>query len=82
MPDGRRQYDFLAATTRVFALVALVVAGLLAQDATAVLAAVAFGAVWGAATVAEGTSLPRPAIIAAESLLIGLVAAATMRSSL
>ncbi len=82
MSDRARQYGFLAATTRVFALVALVVAGLLARDATAVLAAVAFGAVWGAATVAEGTSLPRPAIIAVESLMIGLVAAAAMRSSL
>ena len=47
-----------------------------------VLAAIAFGAVWGAATVAEGTTLPRWVIIASESAMIGVVAATTMRSSL
>ena len=48
-----RQYAFLAATTRGFALVALAVASVLANDSTAVLAVLAIGCIWLAATAAE-----------------------------
>ena len=48
-----RQYAFLAATTRGFALVALVVASVLAHDRTVLLATVGIGCVWIAATAAE-----------------------------
>jgi signal transduction histidine kinase len=70
-----RQYGFLAATTRGFALVALAVASVLARDSTAVLAVLAIGCIWLAATAAERMGLPAGVTIAGEAALIGMASA-------
>ena len=73
MTDGSlRQYAFLAAMTRGFAMVALVVASLLASDSTGVLAVLSVGCIWLAATTAERSEVPAMVTIVGEALLIGL----------
>jgi signal transduction histidine kinase len=73
MTDGSlRQYAFLAATTRSFALVALAVASLLANDATGVLAVLSVGCIWLAATTAERSAVPAMVTIVGEAVLIGM----------
>jgi signal transduction histidine kinase len=68
-----RQYAFLAGTTRGFALISLVVAGALHHDTAALLAVLAIGCVWLAATAAEQLPIPRLVTITVEAALIGVV---------
>ena len=73
MTDGSlRQYAFLAATTRGFAIVALAMASVLASDSTAVLAVLSVGCIWLAATTAERTAVPAMVTIVGEAALIGM----------
>jgi signal transduction histidine kinase len=67
-----RQYAFLAATTRGFALVALVTASVLAQDPTVRMAVIAIGCIWATATLAERLKLPTMPTIIAEAALVGV----------
>ena len=67
-----RQYGFLAATTRGFALLALAVAAVLANDTTAILAVFSIGCIWLAATAVERMRVPAMAAIIAEALLVGV----------
>jgi signal transduction histidine kinase len=76
-----RQYAFLALTTRGFALVALAVASMMANDSTAVLAVLAIGCIWLAATAAERTALPAGLTIAGEAALIGMASALALTES-
>jgi signal transduction histidine kinase len=76
-----RQYSFLAATTRVFGFVALLVAGVLSKDATALLATLSIGCVWLAATAAERLPVPGLLLVAAEAGLVGVAAALSMSHS-
>ena len=73
MTDGPlRQYALLAGATRGFAIVALVVASVLAGDATGVLAVLSIGCIWLAATTAERTAVPAMVTITAEAVLVGM----------
>ena len=73
MTDGSlRQYGFLAATTRGFALVALAVASVLASDSMGVLAVLSVGCIWLAATTAERSAVPGMVTIVGEAVLIGM----------
>jgi signal transduction histidine kinase len=70
-----RQYAFLAATTRGFALIALIAASVLARDSAAALTMVSIGCVWLAATAAERMPIPRLVAIVIEAALIGVACA-------
>jgi len=73
MTDGSlRQYAFLAATTRGFALVALAVASILASDSMGILAVLSVGCIWLAATTAERSAVPAMVTIVGEAVLIGM----------
>jgi signal transduction histidine kinase len=73
MTDGPlRQYSLLAGATRGFAIVALVVASVLADDTTGVLAVLSIGCIWLAATTAERTAVPAMVTIAGEAALVGV----------
>ena len=68
-----RQYAFLAATTRGFALVALVTASLLAQDQTRpAWRSSASAGVWTVATLAERLQFPTMPTIVIEAVLVGV----------
>jgi signal transduction histidine kinase len=73
MTDGSlRQYAFLAATTRGFAILALAVASVLASDSTGVLAVLSVGCIWLTATTAERTAVPAMVTIVGEAALVGM----------
>ncbi len=73
MPErSPRQYDFLAGTTRGFALIALLVASVLAGDTTSILAVVSIGCVWLAVTAAERMAMPAVPTVLVEGVLVGL----------
>ena len=76
-----RQYGFLSVTTRAFALVALATASILADDSTAVLAVVAIGCIWLAATAAERMDVPSTVTIPGEAALIGMASALALTES-
>jgi signal transduction histidine kinase len=76
-----RQYGFLSVTTRAFALVALATASVLANDTTAVLAVVAIGCIWMAATAAERMDVPSTITIPGEAALIGMASALALTES-
>ena len=69
------QYGFLAGTTRAFAFIALVVASVLSQDSTTLVAAICIGCVWLAATAAERLPVPRLVTITVEAALVGTTCA-------
>jgi signal transduction histidine kinase len=82
--NGRstRQYAFLAATTRLFALIALITASVLAKDSAAALTMVSIGCVWLAATAAERMPIPRLVAIPIEAALVGVACALAVPDTL
>jgi signal transduction histidine kinase len=77
-----RQYAFLATTTRVFALIALIGVGLLAGDQAAVLGVLGIGCIWLAATAAERMNAPRLIAITVEAGLVGAALALSVDGTL
>jgi signal transduction histidine kinase len=76
-----RQYGLLAGATRGFAILALVVASVLSQDATGVLAVLSIGCIWLAATTAERTAVPAMVTILGEGALVGVASGLSLEET-